>query len=303
MTRRSTSSRPVTGVPWRARIRRAASSVVAGLAVAVTISIAAVAPIAAAQATTTTDTGATAPPDAHRLFLRGAAAYGDARYEEAVSLFEQAYAIAPEPTLLYNLALARERAGHVAAAIETYERFLVESPDAPERTEVERSIELLRRHRALEDEVARRAAARATAPVEPEPAPRASTEIGGWILAGVGGASVIAGGVAAGLAQSAYDAARLEETHLRSVALERDANDLGLVANVLFGVGGGLAFIGVVWAVAEASATPAAGTGNESDGGELEGDDDTTRGVEDEDEPARVEVRVGLGHGSLRVTF
>lgn len=211
--------------------------------------------------------------DAQRFYMRGAAAYGNGDFDEAAALFERAYELSGDAPLLYNLGLAREQAGDTARAIAAYERFLEAVPDAPERTEVERSLATLRRHLALELERA--------APIEPvTPAPpvaeaRRSPEAAPWIVAGIGAAGLLAGAVVGGLAQSDYDAARGEPEHRRAGELERSANDLGAVANVLFVAGGVVAAAGVVWGIVDVS----------------------TLG------PVRAEVAFGPGSVSFRGTF
>lgn len=206
-------------------------------------------------------TALVAPGDAQRLYMRAAAAYGDERYAEAALLFAQAYEILGEASLLYNLGLARERAGDVAGAIEAYERYLLDAPDASERTDVERSLETLRRQEALEEELARRESEEGgdddTEPTAPTPAastlPSGGTATGPlpWIVAGTGAAGLVVGVALGAVAQSSYDSARTEPTHRRATELERTANDLGTGANVALAVGGTLALGGLLWGIVE----------------------------------------------------
>lgn len=206
---------------------------------------------------------ALAQSDPSRLYMQGAAAYGEGRYADAAALFEQAYTLGAEPVLLYNLGLAYERAGEVARAIDAYERFLAAVPDAAERTEVERSLETLRRQRDLEAELREREAR--PEPIEPEVvpetveavavpvevAPGPSPSAAPWVIAGVGIAGVLAGVGVGVAAQSDYDAARGEPSHARAVALERSANDLATAANVCFFAGGAVALIGGIWGIVD----------------------------------------------------
>ena len=198
--------------------------------------------------------GVRAQDDAQRLYMRGAAAYGDGRFAEAAALFEQAFALRPDAPLLYNLGRARDQAGEGAAALEAYERFLAAAPDATERTEVEQAVARLRLQRAQQDELAR-----TTAPPPPprEQAPRqarparapvaASVSLVPWIIAGTGVATLIAASVTGVLAQNDYDAARTAPEHLRATQLEQSANDLGLVATILFVAGGVVTGAGLAW--------------------------------------------------------
>ncbi len=191
--------------------------------------------------------------DAHRVFLRAAAAYGNGEFELAADLFEQAYALRPEPQLLYSLGSARERAGRVVGAIEAYEAFLREVPDAEERPDVERSLDTLRRQRALEEEVERARDAPSVEVVVPtSPARPTGLRIAAFSLAGVG---VLTLGVGAALgltANARYDDAEDEsQSHRATLRLEDEARRLGRGANALFGVGGVLTLTGIVWAIVE----------------------------------------------------
>lgn len=202
--------------------------------------------------------------EAHRVFLRAAAAYGNGEFEVAAELFEQAYALRPEPQLLYSLGSARERAGRVVGAIEAYEAFLREVPDAEERPDVERSLDTLRRQRALEEEVERRREAPVEVVVPTSPPRPAGLRFAAFSLAGVG---VLTLGVGAALgltANARYDDARDENTsHRATLRLEDEARRLGRAANALFGVGGVLTLTGIVWAIVELVL-----------GGDGDGDDD-----------------------------
>ena len=221
-----------------------------------------------------------AQEDAQRLYSRGAAAYGDGRFAEAAALFEQAYALRPDAPLLYNLGLALEQGAEVTRAIEAYERFLAASPDAAERTEVERSLSTLRRQQALVQSLAHQPEARARSPVEPVAEPIAepvvaAAEPAPWIIVGIGAASLIAGAVVAVLAQADYDTARTEPEHLRATRLEQSANDLGLGATALFAAGGVVLGAGLLWGIIDL----------------------VTRGS------GTAEVRVGIGDVSVSGTF
>ncbi len=85
----------------------------------------------------------------------------DERFGEAALAFDAAYRLDPHPTLLYNAALAYERAGDSKAAVERYQSFLIEK-DAPEEL----------RRKALEKVVVLELAMReAAAPPIPKDAP------------------------------------------------------------------------------------------------------------------------------------
>lgn len=81
-----------------------------------------------------------------QLNEEGAALYQQREYRRAIERFIQAYAIDPDPNLLFNVARSYERLGEVDLAIEKYEAFLA-SPgaDAAGRARAEESLRLLRR--------------------------------------------------------------------------------------------------------------------------------------------------------------
>ena len=74
------------------------------------------------------------------LYERSAEAYQNGRFDQAVSLLRQAYALRPEPTLLFNIGLAQEEAGDLRGALDTYRRYLVEAKDPAGRDEARKRI-------------------------------------------------------------------------------------------------------------------------------------------------------------------
>ena len=82
---------------------------------------------------------------AFKHFQRGVTLYGEADYRAALVEFKRAYAVAPNPAVLYNVGEAQYQLQDYAAALTTFEHFLAEasSGDA-HRTEVESNVEILR---------------------------------------------------------------------------------------------------------------------------------------------------------------
>lgn len=97
-------------------------------------------------------------------FEAGRAYYDQARYDDAVREFEQAYALSQRPELLLNTSQAHERALRYDQAIASAERYLSVVPDAPDRRTIEERIANLR---VLEQRYEQ-------APPEPLPAPGSS---------------------------------------------------------------------------------------------------------------------------------
>ena len=62
--------------------------------------------------------------DAVLLFEQSADAYRAGRFSQAASLLEEAYAIWPDPVLVYNLGRAYEGAGRLDEARDAYVRYL-----------------------------------------------------------------------------------------------------------------------------------------------------------------------------------
>jgi tetratricopeptide (TPR) repeat protein len=86
------------------------------------------------------------PPAFVRLNEEGAAFYHAGEFKKAIGRFEQAYALEPDPNLVFNIARCRQALGEDAAAIEDYERFLkAERADPEGRVKAEHELAALRR--------------------------------------------------------------------------------------------------------------------------------------------------------------
>lgn len=154
---------------------------------------------------------------ARELFEQGRKAYQEARYDLALDLFMQSYALSKRPQLLNNIGQAADRLRMDADALDAYQRYLAEVPDAENRAAVENRIAALKE--VIES---KQAATTVPTPAETaraaEPAPaqsgaapattasRAEDDDGGsvlsswWLWAGVGAAAVA--GVIIGVAAS-----------------------------------------------------------------------------------------------------
>lgn len=133
--------------------------------------------------------------EARSLFEAGRSAFQDGRFEDARVDFSRAYELSGRPELLYNLASAEDRLRDDAAALEHFEAYLREVPDASNRAEVEGRIAVLRSAvaaRTGEDET-RSAASEAS---------HGPTVLATWIL---GGLALATGGLATGFWVAAND--------------------------------------------------------------------------------------------------
>lgn len=77
-------------------------------------------------------------------FSEGVRAYEAGKYEEALAAFESAYELNPRPELKYNIAASMDKLGLKYTAIQRYQEYVAEAPQATDRAKVERHIEKLR---------------------------------------------------------------------------------------------------------------------------------------------------------------
>ena len=93
-------------------------------------------------------------PEAGRHADEAAAHYEAGEFDKAIDAFRRAYAIDPDPRLLFNLARSTEKIGDAWRTVEAYESFLGTWPDAPNRKKIEAKIgafrgEAAKTHREL----------------------------------------------------------------------------------------------------------------------------------------------------------
>ncbi|MEZ4246812.1 MAG: PEGA domain-containing protein [Polyangiales bacterium] len=83
---------------------------------------------------------------ARAAFQRGVEAYGGERFEEALRAFQEAYRVAPHPSVRVNMANCYERLSRPIEALDHFERFLVEAEGASDeqKREVRAAIRRLR---------------------------------------------------------------------------------------------------------------------------------------------------------------
>lgn len=174
-------------------------------------------------------------------------------FAEARDHLIEAYELYPQPALRVALARAYDGVGDTAHAIEHYEAYLEEDPDAADRGEIETRLEELRLLRREEEGTP------APPPPPPPSGPDTTGPLVGYTLLGFGVAGLIAGGVLAGVAASELG------TGTRASTTQRDARaaygrsqDLGNVSVGLLAGGGALAMAGLVIALVtgESSSPP-----------------------------------------------
>lgn len=173
----------------------------------------------------------TTQADVERLFAEGAALYKGGKYREAIDKFEEAYALYPEPNLLYNTARAYEALGEIDGAITKY-RLSANHPRAGDELKAKANAKLavLQSARDKGAEPSSSPAAPSSTPSPPSTSPPASPPpspapasagfpmwgVAGGVAAGVGALTAAGGGVVFGLGAATHS--QLERD------LEPDAN-------------------------------------------------------------------------------
>jgi len=189
---------------------------------------------------------------ARQLAHEGELAYGDGRFDEAAVLIRRAYEVFREPVLLHNLGRALESAGDERGAVDAYERYLDEVPDAEDRALIEGRLRQLREDVAEDERL--RSSASSGAPTGSEASAEAvddggSVVIGPLVLGGVGLLVVTAGVVSGVLALGKEADADAEPVHQRARRLLDDAETLAAVTNALLIGGAVVVAVATTWLV------------------------------------------------------
>lgn len=154
---------------------------------------------------------------AKELFAKGDAAYAEGRYEEALSAFQEAFALSGRPQLLFNVSNALERLGRYGEAVDALEKYLA-SGKAKDRDVVQKRLANLKKRvedqkkdqdrlakeeeerKAKEAEERRKAEGDAPPrttpePVPAQPPPESPSRTLPVVLLGTGAAALAAGGI------------------------------------------------------------------------------------------------------------
>jgi tetratricopeptide (TPR) repeat protein len=207
------------------------------------------------------------------LFKKSVDAYRKGDFQTTVDLLTQAYALDPQPVLLYNLARAQEGLGNTDAAIDAYEKFLSQEPKAADRGAIEQRLTTLRRQR--DERIAAQKAREAdqnrpnnpppkATPAQPhqEPPPDEPTRsVLPIVLGGVGVALIGVGAVSGIMAKSGESDANAEPKQDRAIEQRDSAQSLATVSTVTFIAGGVLLAAGFGWFVLD---TQSKKTGSQS---------------------------------------
>jgi len=190
------------------------------------------------------------PARARALAERGRLSHDRGDYPSAISAFTEAYALAPSPALLFNLAQAYRLAGRCDEAVVMYNRYLASDPDPDARSLAETHLHSVQLCSARSRAVASVADA---GPIDETPAPERHAAI----ERAVGGALVVGGGVAVlGAVYYAYRAHEDADTVSAAYAhggswqsikdIDERGRDSATVAEVLGGAGVAAVTAGVV---------------------------------------------------------
>ena len=221
---------------------------------------------------------AQADGDARALFVQGDAAYAEGRYETALTLFQEAYALSERPALLYNLANVLERLGRTQEAIDHLRRFEEHAAEA-QREIIHRRMQALESRLAVEREAAAKRELEASLARDWDtPAPRAAPSLlvpWGGILSSSAALLLLGGGIALGAGGRSMDVRAFGSCAAAgngAVCPATVASDLSsaqafaLSADIAFGIAGALAITSIMLFVIKLSspAAPSASTPEQS---------------------------------------
>lgn len=196
--------------------------------------------------------------DFNAVVQEGMRHYRARQYDQAIDKFEAAYAISPQPELIYNVARAYEKGLKRDEAMAAYERFLsLPGTTADLRAKALRSLNALRQEKAAMQAANNPPPPPATAAAPPPAggvqtaAPRAErSRTLEWVLIGGGLAVAAAGGVFGVLALQAdsdFDDAKAANPADPTLAdKKKTVDDRALAADVLVGVGAVSAVAGII---------------------------------------------------------
>jgi tetratricopeptide (TPR) repeat protein len=196
------------------------------------------------------------------LIAQATEKFKDKDYAGSVALFERAYAVQPEPAILFNIGRIYEEAQNAEAAIGYYEKFIAdESVELKDREKAVQRLQVLRTIVEIREKEKAKAQPPAPKPqpeTQPRPAdpqPKPTTDKpqqnrflkpAGFALIGTGAALLIGGAVSGGLARRQYGAFTSAETLQQSEDAQQRGRQLAITADALFITGGIVAAVGVV---------------------------------------------------------
>ena len=199
------------------------------------------------------------------LVSQATARFKEKDYAGAVSLFDRAYALQPEPAILFNIGRIYEQAQNPEAAIAYYEKFIADSSvDLADREKAATRLQVLRTIVEATNKAKKPAPAPASEPkpvAEPKPVNAQPVDTPpdqkpaqpgrllrpiGYAMVGTGAALLIGGAITGGLARGQHNAfTEAESLEDRQAAAQR-GKSLATTADGLFIAGGVVAAVGIV---------------------------------------------------------
>jgi len=214
---------------------------------------------------------ASASSSLEQLNEEGASLYAARDYRRAIEKFIQAYAIEPDPNLLFNIARCYEELGEVDAAVEKYEAFL-KTPGADTRGQrrARESLAALREARAGASSAAAaspNAAVAEPVPAQPAPSEAPTSQLVPWLTLGGSALFAAVGTTFYLLGASDHDdvtstrgfddgATVSEMTHREADDLVSSGDTKKLLGGISFGLAGALAATYVVLLVTQDDESP-----------------------------------------------
>ena len=114
---------------------------------------------------TSAETASVNKAKARESYRLASQSYDLGEYHDALSRFKEAYRYYEEPSFLFNIGQCHRQLGERQEAIRFFRTYLVKSPNAPNRVDVEQMIAKLEAEQAREDAAPKKATA------QPEPPP------------------------------------------------------------------------------------------------------------------------------------
>jgi len=203
---------------------------------------------------------------ANELLDRASKAFEVGQYDLALELMEESFKLSPKPNVIFNIGRVYEEAGRLEEALDQYANFIVQpGMDLELRKFAAGRLAVLR-------EILKQTETEAGAVVAPipstevevdEPEPPAAppidedvkepvqprmrpVRIAGYVLLGVGGATLITGGIVGGIAYAAAYKANNEVIIEDENELRNDVRSLARATDGLFIAGGIVAAAGIV---------------------------------------------------------
>lgn len=187
---------------------------------------------------------------ASELFKKGSDAYLRGDFQESIKDLDQAYALDPQPVMIYNKARAQEGLGNTDDAITLYEQYLNQDPGTPDRGAIEQRVATLKKQRdekaALQKAQADADKERAERASHPDPPPHKRSVLP-YVVGGVGVVGIGTGVVFGILAKSNESDGNSAKSQTAAIDDRDSGSTKATVANVAFIAGGVLLAAGAVW--------------------------------------------------------